>query len=91
MMALQSCVTRTDSHGTVWGASQRITVAETVRASTRNGAWASFEENVKGTLEPGRYADLVVLGRDPFTESPADLAKIAVERTMIGGRWVYES
>ena len=62
-----------------------------VQASTRNGACASFEEDLKGTLEPGMLADLVVLGRDPFTEDPSTLVKIPVERTMVGGRWVYES
>ncbi len=91
MMALQSCVTRTDSRGTVWGPGQRIAVADAIRASTRNGAYASFEERIKGTLEPGRLADLVVLERDPFLEEPAKLAKIQVQRTMAGGRWVYES
>ncbi|MBK5291051.1 MAG: amidohydrolase [Acidobacteriia bacterium] len=91
MMALQSCVTRTDSRGNIWGPSQRITVAECIDASTRNGAYASFEENVKGSLEPGMLADLVVLGRDPFTEHPSTLVSIPVERTMAGGRWVYES
>jgi predicted amidohydrolase YtcJ len=91
MMALQSCVTRTDSKGNVWGAKQKITVAETIRASTRNGAYASFEENVKGTLEPRKLADLVVLGRDPFVEEPSTLRTIPVERTMLGGRWVFES
>jgi predicted amidohydrolase YtcJ len=89
MMALQSCVTRTDAAGNVWGAKQRISVAEAIRASTRNGAYASFEENVKGTLEPGKLADLVVLGRDPFAEDPATLRTIPVERTMVGGRWVH--
>lgn len=91
MMALQSCVTRTDVKGVTWGPKQRITVAEAVRASTINGAYATFEENLKGTLEPGKLADLVVLGRDPFTADPATLAAIPVERTMTGGRWVYES
>jgi predicted amidohydrolase YtcJ len=91
MMALQSCVTRTDAKGNIWGAKQKITVAETIRASTRNGAYASFEENAKGTLEPGKFADLVVLGRDPFVEEPSTLRKIPVERTMVGGRWVFES
>ena len=91
MMALQSCVTRTDSRGNVWGANQRITVTECIDASTRNGAYASFEENLKGTLEPGMLADLVVLGRDPFIENPSTLVSIPVERTMAGGRWVYES
>jgi len=91
MMALQSCVTRTDAKGNVWGAKQKITVAEAIRASTRNGAYASFEENAKGTLEPGKLADLVVLGRDPFVEDPLTLRTIPVERTMVGGRWVFES
>ncbi len=91
MMALQSCVTRADAKGNVWGPKQKITVAEAIQASTRNGAWASFEENVKGTLEPGKFADLVVLGRDPFTEDPSTLQTIPVERTMTGGRWVYEA
>ena len=91
MMALQSCVTRTDSSGNVWGARQKITVAEAIRASTRNGAYASFDENVKGTLEVGKLADLVVLARDPFTEDPSTLRTIPVERTMVGGRWVFES
>ncbi len=91
MMALQSCVARTDSKGNVWGAKQKITVAEAIRASTRNGAYASFEENAKGTLEPGKFADLVVLGRDPFVEEPSSLRTIPVEKTMVGGRWVHDA
>jgi predicted amidohydrolase YtcJ len=91
MMALQSCVTRTDVRGKVWGAKQKITVAEAIRTSTINGAYASFEEDRKGTLEPGKLADLVVLTQDPFRVDPSKLAEIRVERTMIGGRWVYES
>ncbi|HTM47877.1 MAG TPA: amidohydrolase [Bryobacteraceae bacterium] len=91
MMALQSCVTRTDVKGVTWGPGQKITVAEAVRASTANGAYATFEENLKGALEPGKLADLVVLGRDPFTADPSTLASIPVERTMAGGRWVHES
>jgi predicted amidohydrolase YtcJ len=91
MMALQSEVTRTDMHGTVWGASQKIPVAEAIRVGTLNGAYASFEEEIKGSIEPGKLADLVVLGRDPFHEEPSKLVDIPVERTMTGGKWVYES
>jgi predicted amidohydrolase YtcJ len=91
MMALQSCVTRTDARGKVWGASQKISVAETIRTSTINGAYASFEEKTKGTLEPGKLADLVVLTRDPFHADPGKLIEIKVERTMIGGKWIWES
>jgi predicted amidohydrolase YtcJ len=91
MMALQSSVTRTDIKGNVWGANQRVTVAEAIKIGTINGAYASFEENSKGSLEEGKLADLVVLGRDPFKENPSTLISIPIERTMVGGKWVYES
>jgi predicted amidohydrolase YtcJ len=66
-------------------------VDEALRVCTLNGAWASFEEQDKGSLEPGKLADLVVLGRDPLAEDPQTLVTIPVERTLVGGRWVYES
>ncbi|HEX2340060.1 MAG TPA: amidohydrolase [Vicinamibacterales bacterium] len=91
MMALQSSVTRTDMRGTVWGSSQRVTVEEALRVGTLHGAFASYEESLKGSLEPGKLADLVVLGRDPLTADPGTLVDIPIERTMAGGRWVYES
>ncbi|MBM4186163.1 MAG: amidohydrolase [Gemmatimonadetes bacterium] len=91
MMGLQSMVTRTDMKGTVWGGSQRITVDEAIRVATVHGAYASFEESQKGSLEAGKLADLVVLGRDPYREPPASLVSIPIERTMVGGRWVYEA
>ena len=49
MMALQSCVTRTDINGNIWGASQKITVEEAIQVGTLNGAYASYEENEKGS------------------------------------------
>ena len=91
MMALQSEVTRTDMNGHVWGANQRVTVEEAIRIGTINGAYASYEENLKGSIEVGKLADLVVLDRDPFKEDPSTLVTIPVERTMTGGKWVYES
>lgn len=91
MMALQSSVTRTDIKGNVWGAEQKVTTAEALRIGTMNGAYASFEEKIKGSLEIGKLADLVVLGRDPLKEDPSTLVTIPVERTMVGGKWVYES
>jgi predicted amidohydrolase YtcJ len=91
MMALQSSVTRTDIKGNVWGANQKVTVEEAIKIGTINGAYASYEENAKGSLEEGKLADLVVLGRDPFKEEPSTLVSIPIERTMAGGKWVYES
>jgi hypothetical protein len=91
MMALQSEVTRTDAKGNLWGPRQRITVEEALRVGTINGAYASFEERLKGSIEAGKLADLVVLGRDPLREGPSSLIHIPVERTMVGGRWVFEA
>ena len=91
MMALQSSVTRTDIKGNVWGANQKVTVEEAIKIGTINGAYASYEEKMKGSLEAGKLADLVVLGRNPFKEDPATLITIPIERTMAGGKWVYES
>lgn len=91
MMALQSSVTRTDMRGTLWGPRQRVTVEEAIRVGTLNGAYASYEENLKGSIEPGKLADLAVLGRDPTRVDPMTIIDIPVERTMVGGRWVFEA
>ncbi|MGA7766047.1 MAG: amidohydrolase [Candidatus Sulfotelmatobacter sp.] len=91
MMWLRSQVTRTDIKGNVWGANQKLSVEEAIRCGTINGAHATFEEKRKGSIEPGKLADLVVLAEDPFKAEPMNLHKILVERTMVGGQWVYES
>jgi predicted amidohydrolase YtcJ len=91
MMALQSEVTRTDTKGNVWGPQQKITLEEAIRVGTINGAYASYEENLKGSITPGKLADLVVLGRDVFKEDPSNIVRIPIERTMVGGQWVWES
>jgi predicted amidohydrolase YtcJ len=90
MMALQSEVTRTDMKGNVWGPQQTITLEEAIRVGTINGAYASYEENLKGSIEAGKLADLVVLGRDVFKEDPSNIINIPIERTMVGGKWVWE-
>ncbi len=91
MMALQSSVTRTDPKGNVWGPKQRVTVQEALRVGTVNGSYASFEEKLKGSIQPGKLADLVVLGRDPYKEDPFSLITIPIQRTMVGGKWVFEA
>ena len=91
MMFLQSSVTRTDTNGTVWGPKQRITVEEALRVGTVHGSYASFEEKLKGSIEAGKLADLTVLGRDPHKVDPSTLVNIPVERTMVGGQWMFES
>jgi predicted amidohydrolase YtcJ len=85
MMALQSLVTRKDPDGNVWGPSQRISVAEAMQVCTINGAYASFEEDLKGSLTPGKLADLVVLAADPHRVDPDAIKDIAILRTVLGG------
>jgi predicted amidohydrolase YtcJ len=91
MLWLYSMTTRRDPTGHVWGEAQRITLPEAIRCATFDGAYASLEEHDKGTIEAGKLADLVVLKEDPFALSAERWLDIQVERTMLGGRWVYES
>jgi len=91
MMAIQSSVTRTDYNGELWGSSQKISVEEAIKVGTINGAYASYEENIKGSLEVGKLADLVILGKDPRKADPMNIIDIPIQRTMVGGKWSYES
>ena len=91
MLWLRSEVTRTDAKGHSWGANQRITMEEAIRCSTLHGAYASFEEDIKGALVPGQLADLVVWDHDLLKVDPGSLLGVKPERTMLGGRWVYEA
>ena len=67
---------------------QRIRVEEAIRAYTIGGAYASFEERLKGSLEPGKLADFVILEGDP-TEEPDRIAGMRVAETWIGGTRVW--
>ncbi len=91
MMAIQSSVTRTDMSGNVWGPSQKITVEEAIKVGTINGSYASYEEKLKGSLENGKFADLVVLEEDPTKVDPTSIIDIKIQRTMVDGKWVFES
>jgi predicted amidohydrolase YtcJ len=91
MMAIQSMVTRKDVRGRVWGPSQRISVTEAMRICTVHGAYASFEENSKGTLAPGKLADFVILEKDPHDVDPDAIKDIRIVRTVMGGRTVHEA
>ena len=90
LLRIQDMVTRTSAEGKVYGAKQRISVEEALHAWTLGGAYASFEEASKGSITEGKFADFVVLSADP-TKVPADRIKdITVEKTVIGGKVVFE-
>ena len=90
LMAIQSMVTRKDFEGRVWGPSQRISVAEAMRICTMGGAYASFEEEIKGSVTAGKLADFVVLAADPHDTDPDAIKEIPVLRTVAGGRVTWE-
>lgn len=91
MMALQSMVTRKDFQGRVWGPNQRISVDEAMRVCTVNGAYASFEEDQKGSITPGKLADFVVLGDDPNSVDADRIKEISILRTVMDGRTTFEA
>ena len=68
---------------------ERITIDEALRMYTVKAAYASFEENIKGSIEAGKLADITVISRDPLTVPPNEIENIAVEMTIIGGKVAY--
>jgi predicted amidohydrolase YtcJ len=73
-----------------WVPEQKITVEEALRAYTVNAAYASFEEDIKGTLEPGKLADFVVLDRDITAVDPVEIWDMKVQQTWVGGKKVFD-
>ena len=93
LMGIYAAVTRRTLDGknpNGWVPEQKITVAEAARAYTWGSAYATFDENVKGTLEQGKLADFAVLSLDIFAIDPVEIAKTRVELTVFGGRVVLE-
>ena len=84
-------VTRKGWNGETWGANQRISVDEALRVLTINGAHASHEEKIKGSITAGKLADFVVLAEDPHTVDPDKIKDIEVARTVTGGNTVYQA
>ncbi len=89
MVAIQSCVTRESRGGEAIGSGQRITPEEAIGVYTLGGAYASFEEGVKGSIEIGKLADLAFLNADPTTADPHAIGSIPVVATMVGGEFLY--
>jgi predicted amidohydrolase YtcJ len=93
LMGIYAAATRRTldgKHPDGWIPEQRITVAEAVRAYTTGSAIAGFDERQKGTLEPGRLADLVVLSGDIFTIDPRAIEPTRVDVTVFDGRVIHE-
>jgi len=91
LMGIQGMVTRKGWDGKIWGANQKISVEEAIRVNTIHGAYASKEENIKGSVTPGKLADFVVLSDDPHTIDAEKIKDIKIARTVVGGNTAYEA
>jgi len=90
MIGIQTMVTRRSQEGDEVWPEERITLEEAVRAYTYNGAYASFEEGIKGTMEPGKLGDLTVLETDLRTVAPESLGTVKVDLTVVEGTVVFD-
>lgn len=81
--------TRTAPSGRVIGPEQRMTVDQAIRAQTIDAAWQLFSDDVIGSLEVGKYADMVVLSADPRAVPPEDIADLEVRATFLAGKQLY--
>ncbi len=91
LMGVQGMVTRKGWNGEIWGANQRVTVEEAIRINTLNGAFASHEEAIKGSITVGKLADFVMLADDPHTIGNEKIKDIKIVRTVTGGATVYQA
>jgi predicted amidohydrolase YtcJ len=90
LVGLYAAVTRKGMSGEVYGAEEALTMEEAIRGYTAHGAWLTFEEHTKGTLEPGMLADMVILSENLLTIDPNNILGVDIDMTIVGGRVLYE-
>jgi predicted amidohydrolase YtcJ len=90
MVGLYAAVTRKGESGKVYGPQEAVSIKNAITMYTRNGAFLTREEKLKGTLEAGKLADMIVLPEDPLSIAPDKLLGLKVDMTIVGGRIVYD-
>ncbi|MFC2098808.1 amidohydrolase [Bacteroidota bacterium] len=94
MLTLYAAVTRATldgKHPDGWFPEQKITMEEAVEAYTLGAAYAEFQEKEKGSITPGKLADMIIVSEDIFNIDPVALPEVKVEMTMVGGKVVYSA
>jgi len=93
LYGLYAAVTRRTVDGTNpagWLPEQKISIEEAIKAYTLDAAYASFEENIKGSIEVGKLADMVVLSDDILTIDPVKIWDVKVDMTIFDGKIIYK-
>jgi predicted amidohydrolase YtcJ len=90
LVGLYAAVTRKGESGKVYGPEEAVGMKEAITMYTRNGAYITREEKIKGTLQPGKLADMIVLQNDLLTISPEKILDTKIDMTIVGGRVLYE-
>ena len=90
LVGIYAAVTRKGMSGRVWGAEERVSIQDAIRAYTINSAYINFDEAIKGSLEPGKLADMVVLADDLLTMESNRLKDARIDMTIVGGKVLYE-
>ena len=90
MVGLYAAVTRKGMSGEIYGPDEAITIEEAIRGYTLTGAYLNFEEDLKGSLESGKFADMIVLSEDILTIDPERIMDIEIEQTYVDGKLVFE-
>lgn len=90
LIGLYAAVTRKGESGKVYGPDEAVSMKDAIAMYTRAGAFITREEKIKGTLEPGKLADMVVLPEDPLSISSERLLSMKVDMTIVGGRVLYD-
>lgn len=90
ILLIWSAVNRVSTSGRVIGAEQKVEPMDALRAYTINAARQNFEEDIKGSIEPGKLADLVILSDNPLTCDSIEIRNIQIHETIVGGNTVYK-
>ncbi len=91
LMSMQGMITRKGFNGEIWGANQKLTVDQAIKASSTNGAYNTREENIKGTITAGKLADYVVLADDLHKIDPEKIKDVKIIQTVVGGVARYQA
>jgi predicted amidohydrolase YtcJ len=89
-VGVYTAVSRRGQSGTVYGADEAISREEAIRLYTRQAAYLSWDEAKKGSIEAGKFADMIIVDRDILKVPERELLQAQVDQTYVGGRLVYD-